>query len=95
MMMTYLFTHLAACALGYGGRVFLEWRQQRHRERLLRALGGKLPDWEEQARALESTAHLCLSEMTQLSGATHAANTLRAEADITRRRGRRRDREWL
>lgn len=95
MTKAYLITYLAACALGYVGRIFVERAQRRQRERVLRALGGKLPDWEEQARALESRAHLCLSEMTQLSGATHAANTLRAEADTTRRRGRRRDREWL
>lgn len=86
---------VVAFALGYVGRIFVEWSQRRHRERVLRALGGKLPDWEESARALEGRAQHALTEMTQVDVAASAARILRKEADTTRKRGRRRDREWL
>lgn len=92
---TYIFTHLAACVLGYGARVFVERQQQRHRERVLRALGGKLPNWEQQARDLEDMAHeVVMQERKDLNNGERCASTYLAQADITRRRGRRRDREW-
>lgn len=96
MTTAYLFTHLAVCALGYVGRIFVERLQWRHRERVLRALGGKLPDWEEKARALEDMAHAALvNERKDLINGRRCVSIFLAEADTTRRRGRRRDREWL
>lgn len=80
---------LAACALGYGGRIVVERLQQRRRERVLHALGGQLPEWEQNARALEAKAQ----EMA-LIHSDYLADTLRQQADVTRKRGRRRDRQW-
>ena len=94
MTKAYLIGYVAACALGYAGRIVVEWAQRRHRERVLRALGGKLPDWEVGARALEDRAHNCVLQLTDLDTATRGARMLRQEADTTRQRGRRRDREW-
>lgn len=87
-------THLAAYALGYGACVVIERRRQRRRESVLRGLGAELPDWETAARQLEARAHKCVTEMPNLDTALRAARGLRAEADITRKRGRQRDREW-
>ena len=94
-MKAYLIMYLAACALGYCGRVFVERQQRRHRERVLRALGGKVPDWEEKARELEGLAQAAFTqEQKDLNNAKRCADRYLAQADVTRRRGRRRDREW-
>jgi hypothetical protein len=79
---------------GYVARVLVERFIERRRERALRALGGKLPDWEVHALELEARAHLAVSTMINLDTAVAAAQMLRREADTTRKRGRRRDREW-
>lgn len=92
--LVYLVTCVAACAIGYIGRIFVERRQRLHRERVLRVLGGKIPDWQADARRLEDRATACLAEMTKLDNARGCARILQAEADTIRRRGRRRDREW-
>jgi len=90
-----IITCIAGSVVGYCGRIFVERLQQRHRERVLRALGGKLPDWEEQARELEALAHSAIvHEDKDLNNGARCAITYRAQADIIRRRGRRRDREW-
>jgi hypothetical protein len=93
-----IITYLVACVLGYVGRILVEWSQRRHRERVLRALGGKLPDWEERARELEGRAHENLVARTpegkDMNNAQRIARIYRGEADVTRKRGRRRDREW-
>lgn len=94
MTKVYLVTYVAAGALGYIGRIFVEWHQRRQRERVVRALGGKLPDWELNAREIEERAHRAVMEMTHRTEAQGAARMLQKEADITRARGRRRDREW-
>ncbi len=82
-------THLAAVALGHEARIVAERYRAKERERVLRALGGSLPDWEQAARKLEDAA----LDIAMRHG-SHAANSLREQADITRKRGRRRDREW-
>ena len=80
---------LAGLLLGYGLRWLHEGYQQRQRERVLRALGGALPDWEVAARALEDVAHSCA-----MTGRIDGAAQIREQADITRCRGRKRDRQW-
>lgn len=85
----WLATHLATAALGYWFCVTVRWYRTVQRERALRALGGQLPDWEVAARKLEAEAL-----ESALRHSSHAANELRRHADITRQRGRRRDREW-
>lgn len=94
MTKAYLATYVLACALGYVARIFVEWSQRRSRERVVRALGGRLPDWELCAREIEERAHRAVMDMTHRSEAEGAARMLQKEADITRARGRRRDREW-
>ena len=80
---------LAGLLLGYGLRWLHEDYQQRQRERVLRALGGELPDWEVAARALEKHSH------TQaMVGKYQHAEQMRREADTTRTRGNQRDRRW-
>jgi hypothetical protein len=81
-----LFVSVAA---GYSLRWLHEGYQHRQRERVLRALGGALPDWEVGARALEEEAHECA-----MRGDSYRPAELREQADITRRRGRQRDRQW-
>jgi len=80
---------LAGLPAGYGLRWLHEAHQRRQRERVLRALGGALPDWEVDARALEHKAHECT-----LHGNIYGAADMHRAADTTRARGRKRDREW-
>jgi hypothetical protein len=81
--------------VGYLVRGLVDRYRAAQRERVLRSLGGALPDWEVMARALEERAQQCVATMTQIDMARRCARGLRDEADITRRRGRARDRLWL
>jgi hypothetical protein len=80
----------AACVLcGYVVRYLHERQLRSRRERVLRALGGQLPDWERNARNLEDQV-----QVEAMHGHWDNARRLRREADITRRRGQLRDRMW-
>jgi len=91
---TPLLVAAGAAALGYVARVLVERYIHGRRERVLRALGGELPDWEKRARELETEAHHQITAQKVLNGAKEWARFFQSEAEITRKRGRRRDREW-
>jgi len=80
---------LAGLLLGYSLRWLHESYQHRQRERVLRALGGELPSWEIAARRMEEEAHRMALRCNVLGAAD-----LHQFADIERRRGRKRDRQW-
>lgn len=84
----YWVTGLVSVVLGYGLRVLVERATERRRERVLRALGGKLPDWELRARALEDQ-----SDAEALQGYSGIAASRQRDADLVRRLGRKRARE--
>jgi GAF domain-containing protein len=75
--------------VGYGLRWLYEDYRRRQLERVLRALGGELPDWEVAARDLEKHA-----VVQSRAGKYEHARLMRCEADTIRLRGRRRDRQW-
>lgn len=90
--MTYLLvaTHVASVAIGYGACYLVDRHRQRIRARVLRALGGQLPDWERDARKIEEAAR----DATLQYQSSDRVKQLWEQADIIRKRGRRRDREW-
>ena len=89
---------IGSAAIGYGVRVLVERYEQRARERVVRVLagdGGELPDWEVKARELDDLAHRYASRTDKFPTDVDmgAASRLRREADVTRKRGRQRDRQ--